>query len=149
MAFYQYPDYMYHYGVKGMKWGVRRYQNKDGSLTNAGKKHVSNYKTGLSLDRKVNQEARKLINSDSRLKKDFGDGTDDPMYLEYVASGYNISTKSLRNSMVKSYDFYSKNSKSIKEGRKIAKKLLKEDAPYVYGYQEINSTGSINEHYRK
>ena len=29
---------LYHYGVKGQKWGVRRYQNKDGSLTNAGKK---------------------------------------------------------------------------------------------------------------
>lgn len=27
-----------HWGVKGMKWGVRRYQNKDGSLTKAGKK---------------------------------------------------------------------------------------------------------------
>ena len=27
-----------HYGVKGQKWGVRRYQNKDGSLTNAGRK---------------------------------------------------------------------------------------------------------------
>lgn len=27
-----------HWGVKGMRWGVRRYQNKDGSLTNAGKK---------------------------------------------------------------------------------------------------------------
>lgn len=27
-----------HHGVKGMKWGVRRYQNKDGSLTAAGKK---------------------------------------------------------------------------------------------------------------
>ena len=27
-----------HWGVKGMKWGVRRYQNNDGSLTNAGKK---------------------------------------------------------------------------------------------------------------
>lgn len=29
---------LYHWGVKGMKWGVRRYQNKDGSLTSAGKK---------------------------------------------------------------------------------------------------------------
>ena len=29
---------LYHWGIKGMKWGVRRYQNKDGSLTPAGKK---------------------------------------------------------------------------------------------------------------
>ena len=27
-----------HFGIKGMKWGVRRYQNKDGTLTPAGKK---------------------------------------------------------------------------------------------------------------
>lgn len=35
---YVYQAELYHYGVKGMKWGVRRYQNKDGSLTPSGKK---------------------------------------------------------------------------------------------------------------
>lgn len=30
---------LYHYGVKGMHWGVRRYQNPDGTYTNAGKRH--------------------------------------------------------------------------------------------------------------
>lgn len=32
---------LYHSGIKGMKWGIRRYQNKDGSLTPAGKKRYN------------------------------------------------------------------------------------------------------------
>jgi len=31
---------LHHYGVLGMRWGVRRYQNSDGTLTKAGKKDI-------------------------------------------------------------------------------------------------------------
>ena len=50
----RYNKELYHYGVKGQKWGVRRYQNKDGSLTAAGKSRrnsESKYKTDEESDR--------------------------------------------------------------------------------------------------
>lgn len=34
-------DELKHYGIKGMKWGVRRFQNSDGSLTSEGRKRYS------------------------------------------------------------------------------------------------------------
>ena len=46
---------LYHYGVKGMHWGVRRYQNPDGTLTPRGRKR---YEKDLNkLDKKASQHA--------------------------------------------------------------------------------------------
>ena len=36
--------YLAHHGVKGQKWGVRRYKNKDGTLTSQGKARYSDTK---------------------------------------------------------------------------------------------------------
>lgn len=49
-------DEQYHHGIKGQKWGVRRYQNKDGTYTSAGKKRrqAENYSTQQrARDRKI------------------------------------------------------------------------------------------------
>lgn len=61
---------LYHYGIKGMKWGVRRFQNKDGSYTSAGKKRRS--QEGWSDDAKEAANIKKKsVNqmSNSELRK--------------------------------------------------------------------------------
>ena len=45
-------DFLAHYGVKGQTWGVRRYQNEDGSLTPAGKAHYYGETSGESSGKK-------------------------------------------------------------------------------------------------
>ena len=42
-----------HWGVKGMRWGIRRYQNKDGSLTQAGKKRYDKEMGKLKAEEKI------------------------------------------------------------------------------------------------
>lgn len=41
---------LYHHGILGQKWGVRRFQNKDGSLTSAGKNRYSSNDERMPLD---------------------------------------------------------------------------------------------------
>ena len=72
---------LYHHGIKGMKWGVRRFQNEDGSLTSAGKKRYDDDSTG--------SDKRLSSNSDSKTpRKGLIQKRKDKLIERYISKGY-------------------------------------------------------------
>lgn len=74
-------DELKHYGILGMKWGVRRYQNKDGTLTPAGKKRYDqDVRTNLSKkkDSRIdtsNPDPKRWVKEDIERKKKITDAS--------------------------------------------------------------------------
>ena len=75
---------LYHHGIKGQKWGVRRYQNEDGSLTAAGRKR---YGVGFTRnDELVKKDAAKgKLDSDKLKDYDKKYNPDDEKTKRYIA----------------------------------------------------------------
>ena len=81
-------DELKHYGTKGMKWGVRRYQNRDGSLTKAGKKRRAKLEAELDKLKDPNEKPRpKTIAemTDDELRSSINRMSLEKQYKEYDA----------------------------------------------------------------
>lgn len=57
-----------HHGIKGMRWGIRRYQNKDGSLTPAGRKRYDQEIESLKSEKTKLQQKHKNLNAQQRME---------------------------------------------------------------------------------
>ena len=106
-----------HWGIKGMKWGVRRYQNKDGSLTPAGKKR----RAKLEGELEKLGGGKKTESEDAPKKKSVSEMSNKELQ-EYTTrmqleKNYHDAQKQLAASMPQ---------KQVSKGQKMAESLLNE-----------------------
>ena len=102
-------DELYHYGIKGMKWGVRRYQNPDGSLTAAGKKRRSSSDEVRNMSTDELRQKLRRLNNEQR-------------YIDL--------TKSSSSSVSKTADGIERASRIGGDANKIYKSMNGENNPY-------------------
>lgn len=101
---------LYHYGIKGQKWGVRRYQNADGTLTAAGRK------------RQERQERRKeygYVSGTLKVSRDLTRKTDRKQSVSDKGEEIKRNMKEAADRI----DFYG--------GKRAAKDAVKREADYV------------------
>lgn len=130
-----------HHGVKGMHWGIRRYQNPDGSLTAAGRRRME----------KSDREAVKQIRKNSQVYDAVSERTGkavekskkkwEKAYTKAVKKGKNTDTKKI-NKLENQYAFDAAFDKTVKakqaDFRKAANKITNE---YIskYGDKKLKS----------
>ena len=130
---YRHNNELYHWGIKGMKWGVRRYQNSDGSYTSAGKKRRKSRTNGWSDDakeagqlkkKKLNQmsnaELQKL-NKRQELENKYHQNNKSSIAKGIAIVGVTAAAIGTLNNL------YVNGDNAIKNGKKIAREILRKN----------------------
>lgn len=130
--------YLAHHGILGMKWGVRRYQNPDGTLTEAGRKHAKIARTsakGISAASRIgvglsknSPTAKKALNGVDEAAKKVGKKYEQIERAEVARKAKTMSEDELRSAIQRMQleDQY----------RSLSEKDRTSGANYVYTYRK-------------
>lgn len=122
-------DELYHHGIFGMKWGVRRYQNADGTLTSKGKARYMKVESSERLQKSETRKARKILNTHVNM---------DPKYAQSYS---NMSKKS--QAKAKQYmedsDKYNKYMKKAEKNARRAKEHTRNSIIALKKIRDIDS----------
>ena len=91
-------QYIAHHGIKGQKWGVRRYQKKDGTYTEKGKKRLSNKRSDTDTSKskkKVGTKTKQAVINTAKKGKLFFDRKFSKKALNDISTASKIASGSL------------------------------------------------------
>lgn len=137
---------LYHHGIKGQKWGVRRYQNKDGSLTEEGIKRLKLYKDDYYGETfRSGDKTDKKIDKGSELRREANTGESIDHRPKYVSTNFDdwssyseMATEGMLRTdwskPISTYVYETKNELKIANGKKVLNDLLD-----VYGDKKIKT----------
>jgi len=137
---------LYHHGIKGMKWGVRRFQTKDGGLTPAGRKrYADDVSEKKAAYKSANKEYKKAFNKASN--RAFAAYSPSKKHRQANDARWEDTVNKAEKAN-KAQAEYKQAKKTAKEQKRRYNEQLKRDAKTVrkYGYEadfELDSDGNI------
>lgn len=145
---------LYHWGVKGMHWGVRRYQNPDGTLTSKGrKKYLKN--NNLSYLTKSGKELQSIVRNTASKNTDILRKYDEEN-AKLKSLKTNDHARKLVNDMDKKYSMYKDAKKEYEKTGSASKKRIMElkyrdyeDSIGTLNYANKRDNDRLWEKYRK
>ncbi len=141
-------DFLSHYGVKGMKWDVRRYQYKDGSLTPEGKRRL-----GIGEDGKVGSAWKKESASNKSSTSGSSKSSGGSSSTEAASKGNNTSSGSAKpkSSLSKAEDEVFKKQMVEANNQAVAAtgKVYEKWADKLQGYGDIKKSPYFDEYIKE